>query len=333
MRDYLRTHEGEVRLFVVLAALMLYLGFASPTFFTAGNLASLLNNNAVNVIWAVGLLVVLIAGGIDISFAVGASVAQYLTALALHAVGGGNWIYRPPVRGSLRNSASAASTPALIAGFRIISIIVTIATFNAFFGLLMFTTSGKSIYDLPDWWTDRIAVASLGAGGALTLPVAGMVAAMAATWFLISRTTTGRQIYAFGDNPEGARRAGVATVKIQFIAYGWLGLMAGIGGLMQVNLAQEVVPNALIGRELDVLAAAVLGGARLGGGRGSVLGCFLGVMLVAVVQNGLNLLGVSPYAFKMLIGLTILAAISLSNFELGALLAGGSRRHGHVDIH
>jgi simple sugar transport system permease protein len=122
-------------------------------------------------------------------------------------------------------------------------------------------------------------------------------------------------------------------VKIQFIAYGWLGLMAGIGGLMQVNLAQEVVPNALIGRELDVLAAAVLGGARLGGGRGSVLGCFLGVMLVAVVQNGLNLLGVSPYAFKMLIGLTILAAISLSNFELGALLAGESRRHGHVDIH
>jgi simple sugar transport system permease protein len=221
----------------------------------------------------------------------------------------------------------------LIAGFRIISIVATIATFNAFFGLLMFTTSGKSIYDLPDWWTDRIAVASLGAGGALTLPVAGMVAAMAATWFLISRTTTGRQIYAFGDNPEGARRAGVATVKIQFIAYGWLGLMAGIGGLMQVNLAQEVVPNALIGRELDVLAAAVLGGARLGGGRGSVLGCFLGVMLVAVVQNGLNLLGVSPYAFKMLIGLTILAAISLSNFELGALLAGESRRHGHVDIH
>ena len=102
-----------------------------------------------------------------------------------------------------------------------------------------------------------------------------------------------------------------------------MGLMAGVGGLMQVNLAQEVVPNALIGRELDVLAAVVLGGARLGGGRGSVLGCFLGVMLVAVVQNGLNLLGVSPYAFKMVIGLTILAAISLSNVDLAALLAGG----------
>ena len=184
MRDYLRTHEGEVRLFVVLAALTLYLGFASPTFLSVGNLASLLNNNAVNVIWAVGLLVVLIAGGIDISFAVGASVVQYLTALALEAVGGGNWIVGLVFAAAIGVTIGCVNA-ALIAGFRIISIIVTIATFNALFGLLMFTTSGKSIYDLPDWWTDRVAVASLGAGGALTLPVAGMVTAMAATWFLI----------------------------------------------------------------------------------------------------------------------------------------------------
>ena len=101
MRDYLRTHEGEVRLFVVLAALMLYLGVASPTFFTAGNLASLLNNNAVNVIWAVGLLVVL-SPAASISFAVGASVTQYLTALARNR--GGNWLLSL-VRRSLRNSA------------------------------------------------------------------------------------------------------------------------------------------------------------------------------------------------------------------------------------
>ncbi|WP_445682366.1 ABC transporter permease [Radicibacter daui] len=328
MRDYLRTHEGEARILVVLALLMLVLGIASPSFFSASNIASLLNNNAVNVIWAVGLLVVLIAGGIDISFAVGASVVQYLTALVLLWLGGGNWLIGlvcAGVLGILIGSINAA----LIAGFRIISIIITIATFNALFGLLMFATSGRSIYDLPDWWTDRIGVISLGDGGTLTLPVAVMAASMLATWFLISRTTTGRQLYAFGDNPEGARRAGVATVKIQFIAYGWMGLMAGIGGLMQVNIAQEVVPNALIGRELDVLAAVVLGGARLGGGRGSVLGCFLGVLLVAVVQNGLNLMGVSPYAFKMVIGLTILAAISLTNVELMSRLTGRTWRRSH----
>jgi simple sugar transport system permease protein len=87
---------------------------------------------------------------------------------------------------------------------------------------------------------------------------------------------------------------------------------------MQANIVQEVVPNALIGRELDVLAAVVLGGARLGGGRGSVLGCFLGVLLVAVTQNGLNLLGVSPFAFKMVVGIIILVAISASNLNFGA---------------
>jgi simple sugar transport system permease protein len=95
-----------------------------------------------------------------------------------------------------------------------------------------------------------------------------------------------------------------------------MGAMAGIAGLMQVNIVKEVVPMALYGRELEVLAAVVLGGARLGGGRGSVLGCFLGVFIVAITQNGLNLMGVTPYAFKMVIGFIILIAISTSNINL-----------------
>ena len=152
----------------------------------------------------------------------------------------------------------------------------------------------------------------------LTLPVLIMAACVLATWILIRHTTTGRQLYAFGDNPEGARRLGINIAAMHFIAFGWLGLMAGIGGLVQVHYAQEVVPNALIGRELDVLAAVVLGGARLGGGSGTVLGCILGVFLVSVTQNGLNLLGISPYAFKMIVGAIILVAISLSSDRLGA---------------
>ncbi len=96
--------------------------------------------------------------------------------------------------------------------------------------------------------------------------------------------------------------------------------MAGIGGLVQAHYAQEVVPNALYGRELDVLAAVVLGGARLGGGKGSVLGCVLGVLLISITQNGLNLMGVSPFAFKMIIGAIILVAITLSNTRIEKLL-------------
>jgi simple sugar transport system permease protein len=99
--------------------------------------------------------------------------------------------------------------------------------------------------------------------------------------------------------------------------------MAGIAGLMQAHYVQEVVPNALYGRELDVLAAVVLGGARLGGGRGTILGAILGILLTAITANGLNLLGISPYAFKMIIGAIILIAITMSSGGFAKLV--GSR--------
>lgn len=320
MGKFLRAYPTEARLLGVLLVICIYLSLATNSFLTLVNLTSLLNNSAVNLIWAVGLLVVLIAGGIDISFAVAASVVQYVAVFVFEAMGGGNWMLGFLVAGGLGIGLGFINA-VLIHHFKIISIVVTIATFNAFFGLLMFITSGRYLYNLPDWWTSRILIfehqTANGTWAELTLPVAVMFAAVAATWLLINRTTTGRQLFAFGDNPEGARRVGINIALMQFVAFGWMGMMAGIGGLMQVNIVQEVVPNALIGRELDVLAAVVLGGARLGGGRGSVLGCFLGVLLVAVTQNGLNLLGVSPFAFKMVVGAIILIAISMSNMNFG----------------
>jgi simple sugar transport system permease protein len=319
-------NSTEARLTIVLVLVCLLLSVTSDQFFTLANFTNLLSASAVNLIFAVGLVVVLIAGGIDISFAVAASVVQYATVYALGAVGGGNWVLGFLFAGFFGVLLGAINA-ALIHYFRIISIIVTIATFNAYFGLLMFITRGRYVYDLPDWWTGRIVLfekqTASGAWAELTLPVAVMVVAALATWFLIRFTTTGRQLYAFGDNPEGARREGINVAAMQFIAFCWMGLMAGIAGLMQVNFVQEVVPNALIGRELDVLAAVVLGGARLGGGRGSVLGCVLGVFLVAIIQNGLNLLGVSPYAFKMVVGGFILFAISMSNVSFKKLLRTG----------
>ncbi len=312
------SHPVEARLSVVLLLMVLGLGLSTDTFLTVANLTSLLNNNAVNLIWAVGLLVVLVAGGIDISFAVAASVVQYLTAQLLGFVGGGNWILGFVIAGAI-GLALGLINAALIHGFRIVSIVITIATFNAFFGLLMFFTKGRSIYTLPDWWVDRIFLfeyqSAAGVWSELHLSVAVMAVCLIATAILINRTNIGRQLYAFGDNPEGARRAGVNIALMQAIAFGWCGVMAGIGGLIQVNIAKEVVPNALYGRELDVLAAVVLGGARLGGGKGTVIGCVLGVLFVAVTQNGLNLLGVSPFAFQMIIGATILVAISTSNVK------------------
>jgi simple sugar transport system permease protein len=317
-------------LIVVLCLMVMGLSLTTQTFRTFSNIFDLLNTNAVDIVFGVGLLVVLVAGGIDISFAVAASVIQYVTALALSAMGGGGWISGFVLAGAVGTLLGCLNA-FFIYQFRIVSIVVTIATFNLFFGLLMFASGGVSIYDLPDWLTSRIVVFGVDAAGGraeITLPVVVMAACVAATWALLRRTTYGRQLFAMGDNPEGARRVGINIGAMHYLAFGWLGLMAGIGGLMQAHYAQEIVPNALAGRELNVLAAVVLGGARLGGGRGTVLGVILGVLFVSVTQNGLNLLGVSPYAFKMIIGAVILIAITLSSEGAGRLF--GSRRSASV---
>jgi simple sugar transport system permease protein len=323
MRSFVRTHATESSLLVVIALMSIFLSFATDNFFSLGNTFDLLNTSSVNIIFAVGLLVVLIAGGIDISFAVAASVVQYVAVLLLASIGGGGWMSGILIAGAIGILLGCLNA-FLIHRFRIISIVATIATFNIYFGLLMFFTQGVSIFDLPDWLTERIVLFEHempdGSWIEISLPVLVMVICVVATWILITRTTTGRQLYAFGDNPEGARRFGINVAAMQFIAFGWLGLMAGIGGLVQAHYAQEVVPNALYGRELDVLAAVVLGGARLGGGKGSVLGCVLGVLLTSITQNGLNLMGVSPFAFKMIVGAIILVAITLSSTRIDRLL-------------
>jgi len=318
-----RSHITEITLFGVIICISIVLAFITPRFLALSNLFNLLNISAVNIIFAVGLLVVLIMGGIDISFAVAASVVQYITAILLQKIGGGSWLSGMLFAASI-GCILGLINAFFIERFQVVSIVVTIATFNIYFGLLMFFTKGISIYNLPNWLTQRVVLYEQPMGDGIwaeiTLPVLVMALCVIATWLFINRSRTGRQLYAFGDNPEGARRLGIPVTALHFIAFAWLGLMAGIAGLMQAHYAQEVVPNALYGRELDVLAAVVLGGARLGGGKGSVSGCVLGVLLVTITQNGLNLVGVSPFAFKMVVGLIILLAITLSNMPLSQLL-------------
>ena len=311
----------EALLLLVILVMAAGLSLATPTFLTLSNLFDLLNFSSVNIIFGVGLMVVLVAGGIDISFAVGASVTQYLTALAVMQFGGGNWLLGfafAMLFGALLGAINAG----LIYYFRIVSIVVTISTFNVFFGGLMFFTGGVSLYDLPDWWLESHGLVLETAHGVATpgLPVPVMVGTVIATWLLLRRTSYGRQVFAMGNNAEAARRLGISMAGMHFLAFCWLGMMSGIAGLMQAHYVKEVVPNALNGRELDVLAAVVLGGVRLGGGRGTIFGVILGILLVAITGNGLNLLGISSYAYKMIIGAIILIAITVSSQGFGNLV-------------
>lgn len=306
----------------VILAVSTVLAATAPGFLSLSNVVDLLETYAVQAIMALGLFVVLVSGGIDISFAATASVAQYAAAWLAVRAGA------PPAvclaAGLAVGTALGCINAALIHYMRITSIIATIATMSVSFALLMFFTEGKSIYNLPDWWTDRIVFwqteSASGDLTRITLPIVAMAAATLLTWVLMTRTAAGRQLYALGGNPEAARRIGANVAVLHFVAYGFLGFMAAVAGLLQAHRVGESVPNAFYGGELSVLSAAVLGGASLSGGIGTVPGVLGGIVLLAILQNGLNLLGVSSYFFQIVIGLTILISTSVT------VLSAGRRR-------
>jgi simple sugar transport system permease protein len=303
-RAAFRRHDVQIASIVVLMAA--FFSIVSPGFLSASNLVTLLENYSVMAIMAAGLLVVLISGGIDISFAAIAAVSQYLVATIIVQMGG-NWIVAfalSAVFGGLLGVVNAL----LIYYLQALSVIVTISTMTFYFAILMFVTEGVSIYSLPDWFTAKLS--PLG----IPFPVSIAAIVLILTAFLLKRLSIGRQIYGLGGSAEAAKRMGCNLVGLQCFVYGYSGVMAGIAGLVQAHRVEEVVPNALIGRELDVLAAVVLGGASLQGGIGTVGGTVLGIVLLAILQNGLTLLGVSSYSFGFVTGVIILLSVSATAF-------------------
>ena len=319
MRDALRrlggSHEG--RLFIVIAVMVAILALSTAHFFTLTNLFDLMTSYAFTGILAAGLLVVLISGNIDISFTATASVAQYVAVSAALAwpIGWAGLFAIAIAVGLALGLVNAV----LVSTLRISSIIVTIATLNIYYGILVFFTHGNYIYSLPDWFGTGISWPILSVGHqtyTVNLQILLMVVAFVAAWLLLARTSTGRQIYALGGNPDAAERSGFNVFRLNLLVYGLMGVTAGIASLAQAELDQSVMPTSLVGKELHVLAAVVLGGASLLGGVGSVLGAVLGVALLAVLENGLIIAGVPSYWLDFFSGVVILAAVSSTALEL-----------------
>ncbi len=313
----LRPTSSQGWLAWVLVVAIVFFSLASEQFLTIQNLLDLAESYAVTGIFALGLFVVLVTGGIDISFAAVASVVQYFIATLFIQFQFDNAILSillAIVCGTLFGVINAL----LITTLRVVSIIITISMQSLLFGLLMWVTAGRSIYSLPDWWISLRTVLPFEVGGVqfqLGLPLVTMLVIAGATALLLNKTNLGRQLYAVGGDPESARRIGIRVGLIHVFAYGWLGAMAAIGGLVQVYRMGEVVPNALVGGELDVLAATVLGGASLMGGKGTVSGTLMGVFLIAILKNGLNLIGVSNYFMNIVVGVIIVIAIAVTHYK------------------
>jgi simple sugar transport system permease protein len=314
----LRPDEGtEGYLLLVILVLGLILSVSTEGFFTLRNLFDLLVSYAFIGVLACGLLVVLVSGSIDISFTATASVTQYVMMLFLldH---GGNWPVAFVLAGAM-GIALGAVNAVLVHYLRVSSVIITIATLNVYFGLLIFATRGEYIYEFPEWFSAGVSLFEFTDADdnyySLSLQIVVLVLTFVLTWFLLNRTTLGRQIYALGSNIEGAKRVGFNLLWLRLFAYGYLGLVTGVASVIQAQLAQSIAPTILVGKELDVLAAVVLGGASLTGGVGTVGGTLLGIALLAMLQNGLILLGVSSYWSTAFTGAVILISVSATAFS------------------
>lgn len=309
--------HNEFYLFFVIFILGFLLTLFTEDFFSFENLFDVLLSYSFLGIMAMGLMVVLISGGIDISFTATATVSQYLMAVFIIEHGGGwSTAFIIPI---FIGVALGAVNALLVYYLRVHSIIITIATLNIFYGLLIFFTRGKWIYNFPEWFSEGFTLFEVSAADgttySLSFAIMALLSVVVLTGFLLNRTSVGRQIYAMGGNPDAARRMGFRILRLHLYVYCYMGFLAGIAGLVQAQMVQTVAPNSIVGRELDVVAAVVLGGASLVGGAGTLLGTILGVTLIAVMENGLTLLGVSAYWHKVIIGLIFIISVSMTAYN------------------
>ncbi|AYG08800.1 ribose ABC transporter permease [Pseudomonas fluorescens] len=287
---------------LVVTAVMIV---ASDNFLTASNLSNIGRQVSINAIIAVGMTCVILTGGIDLS--VGPVMALSGTLTAGLMVAG-----LPPGlaigAGLLIGVAFGIGNGLFVAYLHMPPIIVTLATMGIARGFGLMYTDGYPISGLPEWFGFFGRQSLLG----IQVPILIMLVTYLMAYVLLQHTRIGRYIYAIGGNEEAVRLSGVRAARFKLLVYGISGLTAAIAGLVLTSRLMSGQPNAGIGFELDAIAAVVLGGASIAGGRGVIVGTLLGAMLLGVLNNGLNMLGVSPYVQSVIKGAIILLAIFIS---------------------
>lgn len=286
---------------VIFVLLVVVAAVSSEFFFSETNLTNIARQIVTNGLISLGMLVVILTGGIDLS--VGAVVA--LAGIMASGFQADQPLGLAVVIALAVGSMAGAANGFLVARFSLAPFIVTLATLSAFRGLVFVYS------DTPITPADPSFRSLLGGGfvGPVPVPVVFMVVCYVLVWLFISRTTPGRAIVAIGGNAEAVRLAGVAVRKHVVLAYVLSGFLSALAGVLLVSRLGIAQPNVGVGYELDAIAACVIGGAILGGGGGSVIGTLGGVLTLGLIDNLLNLFNVQSYYQQILKGLIIVVAV------------------------
>ncbi len=326
--DRLRGPNNEGVLVVSIVVLSLVVGAVDSSFWSVRTLLNIGSASLENVVFAMAVLIVIISGGIDVSFMAIGIFAGYGVIVLTGSTGFGAssaWVgfVLAAGIGVLLGSLNAAA----IAGLRLPTLIVTLGTQGIIRGAMLAYVGSKVIPNYPQGLdrlsTDYLFTASSSAGDTrLNILIIPAVLICLLVSLLLRYTTLGRGIYAIGGDAESARRAGFRVAGTQVFIYLFAGLLAGVAGMMHVTQVRLANPYELVGGELDVIAAVVLGGTSIFGGKGSVSGTVLGVVLIALIKNSLILLGVPGTWQRATVGLLLLIGVSAQ-----ALSARVRRRH------
>jgi ribose transport system permease protein len=302
--------RGATGPLIGLILLCIFLSFATDTFMSARNLLNILDQITVLGIMAVGMTLVILIGGIDL--AVGSVLALTMMVMGYLA----NQVGLPLVVGILLALVVAGATGAisglLITALGVPAFIATLAMMSVARGLANMITDGQQIVGFPSWFS---LLAYTRFGGFLTLTVAIMLVVFVLGWLYLRYTSGGRSLYAIGGNQEVARLAGINVNLYTVGVYVVSGLLAGLAGVVLAMRLDSVQPTAGVSYELDTIAAVVIGGTSLSGGKGGILGTIIGVLIIGVLRNGLNLLGVSPFTQAVVIGVVIALAVAAEAFK------------------
>ncbi|AMX00973.1 ribose ABC transporter permease [Rummeliibacillus stabekisii] len=289
-----------------LLLIIIIISFMSPSFLTATNIFNVLRQVSISALIAFGMTFVILTGGIDLS--VGSTLALTGAISAGLLAGGMNPLLAMFI-GLLLGALLGAINGVIIAKGKVAPFIATLATMTIFRGLTLVYTDGKPVSGLGD--SQAFQLFGKGYLFGIPVPVVTMIVAFIVLYFILKQTTFGRRVYAIGGNEEASRLSGINVDRITIAVYALTGMLAALSALILTSRLNSAQPTAGQSYELDAIAAVVLGGTSLTGGRGWIFGTLVGALIIGVLNNGLNLIGVSSFFQQVVKGIVILIAVLL----------------------
>ncbi|MEZ0481836.1 ribose ABC transporter permease [Planococcus sp. SSTMD024] len=292
--------------FIGLILIIIIITAINPSFLSMSNILNVLRQVSINALIAFGMTFVILTGGIDLSVG---SILALTGAVTAGMMASGVDPILAMLLGLFLGAVLGAINGVIIAKGKVAPFIATLATMTIYRGLTLVYTEGRPISGLGD----SMAFQMLGKGYFLGIPVpvVTMLISFGILYFILKKTTFGRRVYAVGGNEEASVLSGINADRIKIYVYSLVGALAGLASLILTSRLNSAQPTAGQMFELDAIAAVVLGGTSLTGGRGWIVGTLIGALIIGVLNNGLNLIGVSSFFQQVVKGAVILLAVLL----------------------